>query len=258
LSRICGKLLLCLIAVSSLVLGQDRGTITGTVTDNSGAIVPGAKITLQNPETGFSQSMVSSSDGVYSFLYLASGKYDLSAEKEGFRKAGIADVLVQVGTTSRVDIRLQVGAVQEVVEVQSQTPLLQTDRSDLGRVVDNRAIQQLPLFINGGLRSNLAFSLLTPGANASITNDPDTAGTLRIAGGVGHLPGFARGRALCGARGAPERGTPRPDRGRDHVAAGPFRLPGRHRRARDGPVPTPPPERDAGRRARPAGRRGHA
>ena len=64
--------------------------------------------------------------------------------------------------------------------------MLQTERSDLGRIVDNKAIQQLPLFINGGLRSNLAFSLLTPGANASITSDPDTAGTLRIAGGVGN------------------------------------------------------------------------
>src|SRR6185436_1927308 len=117
---------------------------------------------------------------------LASGKYNISAEKEGFRKAEIADVLVQVSTASRVDIHLQVGALTEVVEVQGQSPLLQTDKSDLGRIVDNKAIQQLPLFINGGLRSNLAFSLLTPGANASITADPDTAGTLRIAGGVGN------------------------------------------------------------------------
>ena len=73
-----------------------------------------------------------------------------------------------------------------MVEVQGTAALLQTDRSDLGRIVDNRAIQQLPLFINGGLRSNLAFALLTPGANASITSDPDTAGALRIAGGVGN------------------------------------------------------------------------
>src|SRR5207302_6643239 len=115
-----------------------------------------------------------------------SGKYNLSAEKQGFRKAEISEILVQVSTTSRVDIHLQVGALQEAVEVQGQSPLLQTERSDLGRIVDNKAIQQLPLFINGGLRSNLAFSLLTPGANASITSDPDTAGTLRIAGGVGN------------------------------------------------------------------------
>jgi len=159
----------------SLAFAQDRGTISGSITDNSGAIVPGAKITLQNPATGFTQSMTSSADGVYSFLYLASGRYTVTAEKEGFRKAEIAEVLVQVNTTSRVDIRLQLGALQEIVEVVGQAQLLQTDRSDLGRIVDNKAIQQLPLFINGGLRSNLAFSLLTPGANASITNDPPAA-----------------------------------------------------------------------------------
>src|SRR5436190_1820332 len=172
--------------VAAIAFGQDRGTITGNITDNSGAIVPAAKITLQSPATGFTQTVLSSTDGSYSFLYLASGKYTLTAEKEGFRKAEIADVQVQVSTTSRVDIRLQVGTLTEVVEVQGTTPLLQTEKSDLGRVVDNKAIQQLPLFANGGLRSNLAFALLTPGANASITNDPDTAGTLRIAGGVGN------------------------------------------------------------------------
>src|SRR5262245_59560806 len=169
-----------------MAFGQDRGTISGSITDNSGAIVLGAKITLQNPSTGFTQTMVSTSEGTYNFVYLASGKYNLSAEKEGFRKSEIAEILVQVNTTSRVDIRLQLGSLTEVVEVQGQASLLQTERSDLGRIVDNKALQQLPLFINGGLRSNLAFSLLTPGANASITSDPDTAGTLRIAGGVGN------------------------------------------------------------------------
>src|SRR5262245_10446996 len=140
------KLALCFVSFTVLALGQDRGTITGNITDNSGAVVPGARITLQNPATGFTQSMVSSADGSYTFLYLPSGRYNIAAEKEGFRKAEISDVLVQVNTTSRMDVRLQVGTQTETVEVLGQAPLLQTDRSDLGRVVDNRAIQQLPLF----------------------------------------------------------------------------------------------------------------
>jgi hypothetical protein len=172
-----------LFVLATLALAQDRGAITGTVTDNSGASVPNTKITLSNPATGFTQSVMTGNDGNYSFLYLAAGKYEISTEKEGFRKAGVNDVAVQVSTTTRVDIRLVVGSVTETVEVQGGAPLLQTDRSDLGKVVDNRAIQQLPLFINGGLRSNLAFVLLTPGANMSITSDPDTAGSIRIAGG---------------------------------------------------------------------------
>src|SRR5882724_1855731 len=92
-----------------LAFAQDRGTITGIITDSSGAVVPGAQISLQNPATGFTQSALSSTDGSYSFLYLPSGKYNLTAEKQGFRKAEISEVLVQVSTTSRTDIRLQVG-----------------------------------------------------------------------------------------------------------------------------------------------------
>ena len=98
----------------------------------------------------------------------------MTRELDIIRKAEVADVLVQVNTTSRVDIRLQLGTLTETVEVRGTATLLQTDKSDLGRVVDNKAIEQLPLFLNGGLRSNLSFALLTPGANASITSDPPT------------------------------------------------------------------------------------
>src|SRR6185295_14088803 len=115
-----GSFLLCLFDAAAMAFGQDRGTISGSITDNSGAIVPGAKITLQNPATGFTQTVVSTSEGTYSFLYLASGKYTVAAEKEGFRKAEIAEILVQVNTTSRADIRLQIGTLAEVVEVQGQ------------------------------------------------------------------------------------------------------------------------------------------
>ena len=101
-----------------------------------------------------------------------------------FGAAEAANVVVQVNTTSRLDIQMQLGAVQETIQVESTTPLLQTDRSDLGTVVDNRAIQQVPLFINGGLRSNLAFTSLAPGVTMNLQNDPDTVGGApRIAGG---------------------------------------------------------------------------
>src|SRR5215470_3964158 len=171
---------------SALVNAQDRGTVTGQVVDASGAVLSAAKVTLTNPSTGQTTTVETNTEGAYTFLSLTAGRYEVTAEKEGFRKAQASNVLVQVSTTTRLDIKLELGAVAETVQVEAAAPLLQTDKSDLGRVVDNKAIQQLPLFINGGLRSNLAFSLLTPGANASITNDPDTAGTLRIAGGVGN------------------------------------------------------------------------
>lgn len=174
------SLLIC----NGLLHAQDRGIITGQVVDTSGAIVPTARVTLLNPATGQTQTMETNAEGTYTFLSLTAGRYTVTAEREGFRKAQAPEVIVQVNTTSRLDIQLQVGAAQETIQVESTTPLLQTDRSDLGTVVDNRAIQQLPLFINGGLRSNLAFTSLSPGVTMNLQNDPDTTGGApRIAGG---------------------------------------------------------------------------
>ena len=175
----------CLLFLTGLALAQDRGTITGIITDTTGAAVPDAQVVLRSPATGLTQIVTSGQDGGYTFLYLPVGRYSVTTEKQGFRKAEASDIQVQVNTTSRIDIKLQLGAVQEVVEVTGTAPLLQTDRTDLGRVVDNRAIQQLPLFINGGLRSNLAFAALVPGVSMNLQNDPDTGGgSPRIAGGV--------------------------------------------------------------------------
>ena len=175
---------LLLLGFGALLYGQDRGTITGQVLDSSGAIVPTARVTLANPATGQKTTVETNADGAYTFLSLTAGRYQVVAEKEGFRRAEAPNVVVQVNTTSRLDIHMQVGAVQETIQVASTTPLLQTDRSDLGTVVDNKAIQQLPLFINGGLRSNMAFTSLAPGVSMNLTSDPDTTGGApRIAGG---------------------------------------------------------------------------
>ena len=181
------NLVVLMLLISSALLNahaQDRGTITGQVVDASGAVVPAAKVTLTNPSTGQNVTVETNSEGAYTFLSLTAGRYEVIAEKEGFRKAQAANVIVQVSTTTRLDIQMELGAVQETVQVESTTPLLQTDRSDLGTVVDNKAIQQLPLFINGGLRSNLAFTSLSPGVTMNLQSDPDTTGGApRIAGG---------------------------------------------------------------------------
>ncbi len=173
-----------MLLLSALLNAQDRGTITGSVTDTSGAIVPNAKVTLTNPATGQKQVVETNAEGIYSFLSLVPGRYSVLTEKDGFRKAEASNVVVQVNTTSRLDIQMQLGAVQETIQVESTTPLLQADKSDLGTVVDNKAIQALPLFINGGLRSNMAFTSLSPGVTMNLQNDPDTTGGApRIAGG---------------------------------------------------------------------------
>src|SRR5262249_12776632 len=132
------------------VKAQDRGTITGQVVDSSGAVVSGARVTLTHPATGQTVTAETNSEGNYTLLSLTAGRYTVTTEKEGFRKAQAINVVVQVNTTTRLDVKMELGTLAETVQVESSAPLLQTDRSDLGTVVDNKAIQQLPLFINGG------------------------------------------------------------------------------------------------------------
>jgi hypothetical protein len=170
---------------ASFCYAQDRGSITGSVSDSSGAPIPGAAVTLINPATGLTQNFTSTAEGTFSFLSLPAGPYSITVEKQGFRKADVSSVTVNVNTSTRADIKLEIGQVRETVEVTASASLLQTDRSDLGKVIDTRAIEALPLFASGGMRSNVAFATLTPGVSSDLTQDPDTAGGApRIAGGT--------------------------------------------------------------------------
>ncbi len=181
------RILFVVLLTAAAAFCQDRGTITGSITDASGSAVPGASILLKNPATGLSQTAATGSDGSYNFVYLPVGQYSLTVEKAGFRTGEVPNVQVLVNTATRVDLQMQVGETKETVSVTGEVPLLQSDRSDLGRVVENIAIQRLPLFANGGLRSNNAFALLNPGVSASIAYDPDNhQGAPRIAGGVAY------------------------------------------------------------------------
>src|SRR4051812_26924477 len=150
-----------LLLVSAVGLAQDRGTIRGTVTDQSTAAVPEAVVTVRNVDTGLVQNVRTGSDGVYNVLYLPVGNYTVSTAKPGFRKAESTGIRVNVNTVVGVDISLTVGAVAEAVEVTAASPLLETQGSNLGKVVPTKAIMDLPLFISGGLRSNMSFIILT-------------------------------------------------------------------------------------------------
>ena len=160
-----------------LAAAQDRGTITGTVTDPSGAAIPEAKVVIRNPATNLTQEVRTAADGAYSVPYLPAGAYTVQVEKTGFQTSQANEVRVSVNTSTRVDVQLPVGETQQVVEVSAQAQLLQTDRTDLGKVISGKAIMDLPLFLGGGLRNNLAFVNLVPG----VQGDP---GNPRIGGGL--------------------------------------------------------------------------
>jgi hypothetical protein len=180
----CLKILTLIVFASALAWSQDRGTITGTVTDSSGASIAGAKVLVKNLATGLSQETVSGGDGRYTVPYLPIGNYSVAVEKEGFGRVEQTGVRVEVATVETIDVKLQVGTVQQNVEVTGNAPLLQTETSDLGKVMNTKEIIDLPLALGGGLRDNLAFAILTPGTTYDATGANSGGNSLRIGGGL--------------------------------------------------------------------------
>ena len=109
------------------------GSISGTVTDPSGAALPGANVTLTNTGTAEKRSQVSGDDGHFTFVNLFQGEYRVDVEKQGFKHFGRPGVVVQVQQETRVDTSLTVGQVTEIVEVTSEVPLLQPEPRRLAR-----------------------------------------------------------------------------------------------------------------------------
>src|SRR4051812_24717834 len=112
------------------ILGQgDRGQITGTVTDSSGAIVPNARVTVVQKNTNTAYKVVSSSAGVFTLPSLAGGDYQVTVEKEGFKNSTVDGVEVPPGGSVGVDIKLEVGATSQTVEVSALTQTIQTENA---------------------------------------------------------------------------------------------------------------------------------
>lgn len=132
-----------------LAYGQAvKASLVGTITDSSGALVPGARVTITETNTGFTRSMQTNESGYYVFSNLDPGVYRVEVEQTGFKKAIRDRVDVIVNTTVRVDLQLQPGQITETIEVVASVPLLQTDRSDVGRKFETKQLQDLPLAMN--------------------------------------------------------------------------------------------------------------
>lgn len=145
----------------------DSSTVLGAVRDSSGAVVPGATVTLTNNATGIAASAVTDTEGSYQFLNVRIGTYTVRAELQGFSAAEAKDVSVTVNARQRVDLSLAVGSVGETVEVIGAAKLLETDSSDRGQVIAKEQIVNLPL--NGRNYADLA--LLSPGVRRSAIAD---------------------------------------------------------------------------------------
>jgi Carboxypeptidase regulatory-like domain/TonB dependent receptor len=135
-----------LFVIWSVVYAQvDAGSITGTIRDASGAVVPGAVVTLTNDDTGLVQTTTTGSSGEYIFTPIKIGRYSLAAEFKNFRRVQLLHVTVEVQQHVLADLVLTPGAATETVTVTEEPPTLQTQDASVGQVVGARAINDLPL-----------------------------------------------------------------------------------------------------------------
>jgi len=150
--------LLCALPAAALAQ-QETATISGTITDATGASVPNAVVIVTNVQTGISVRTEATEAGTYVVPSLRPGDYSIAVESKGFQKTVRTGVTLQVAQVARIDVTLQTGALTESVEVVAATPLLDTLTSSRGSVIDQKKIVELPL--NGRDYNQLA--LLSPG-----------------------------------------------------------------------------------------------
>ena len=165
-----------LLALASIAFAQGTGEITGTITDTTGGVVPGASVRVTNVATGATRHVTSNEAGVYSVPALPPATYTVIVELQGFQTQTRRSLLLQVQQVARADFAIEAGAVQESIEVTGGAALLATEDSTVGQVIDNKRIVELPL--NG--RSYLQLAALTPGVNI---NSTPSAGATDFQGG---------------------------------------------------------------------------
>jgi hypothetical protein len=164
------------IAAGELFAQSDRGTITGTVTDQAGAAVPAAHVMVTHTSTQVKLTTTSNGAGEYSLPSMPVGTYRVVVESPGFKTSVHDNAILDAGTTLRVDTKLEVGTVQQSVEVMASTTMLTTDDAKLRNEISGKLIADLPTAVAGNLRGPFDLANLTPGVQGTDTD-------VRVAGG---------------------------------------------------------------------------
>lgn len=173
------SLILGLLSMFPTVNAQTTtATVTGTITDTSGAVISNARVTAKNQGTQLEFTAVSGSSGVYTIPFLPVGDYVVSVEAGGFKKLVSNEIKLEVNQKARIDLKLQVGDISQSVEVMDVAPVLQTESASVGEVISGTTTANLPL--NG--RNFQQLTLLVPGA---ITYNPNSFNMVSLQNGQG-------------------------------------------------------------------------
>src|ERR1700739_5100312 len=146
--------------------------VVGTVTDSSGAVLPNAKVTVENLATHVAHTAQATSSGEYDVPFLLPGHYSVHVELASFKTFSVSDITLQVGDRARVDAQLQVGDTSQTVEVLAPSPLLQSETSTVSSSITERAVQDIPL----PTRNLTTLITYTAGANEGASVDSLSSG----------------------------------------------------------------------------------
>jgi hypothetical protein len=141
----CIVLVCCCLPSRAAFAQVDEGSITGTVTDASGAVLPNAEVTLLNTDQGITVQTSTAAGGTYTFAPVRAGHYQITVTAQGFAKTTQSNLTVNVGTPLTVNIQLKVGQASETVQVNEAPPLLQTEEASTGQVIGRTEVNDLPL-----------------------------------------------------------------------------------------------------------------
>ncbi len=175
MKKLCiyGVLFLLLAAAQTASAQTVQGAVTGSVLDTSGAVLPGATVTLTNEGTNISQTLVSGPAGEYRFSLVPPGTYSLSVKSKNFREWLVKGIVVSPSQTVSMNVTLEVGATTQTVEVTTTPPLLQTASSDLTHTVSNNTIMAMPLVT----RSIYDLTFMAPQVSQGMDFNPASGGT---------------------------------------------------------------------------------
>jgi hypothetical protein len=155
-------LAIALFSTHPLLAQSGQGSISGTVRDTTGAVVPGANVTITNTATNQTSALTSNDQGDFTAPEIAVGTYNVLVEKTGFSKAQISGLVVDAGNTVKADVSLAIGQTQQTVEVQATALALNTEDSRSSTTVNNVLVNTLPLVVAGAVRSPFDLASLTP------------------------------------------------------------------------------------------------
>jgi len=151
-------LIVLLFGISALA--QSTATLKGTVTDQKGAVVPGATVTVRNQATDVERTSQTDTDGNFQIASLPVGNYTIEVQAQGFKTQSASGLSVEVGRTIVKNFELEIGAIEQTVSITAETPVVETGTTSVGQVINQRTVQEIPL--NG--RHFVDLGLLIPGS----------------------------------------------------------------------------------------------